>query len=329
MFDHVKRLHQQAIKSAESNAPTALAGPSTIANSGDFDKSANPFRLQVHPAYALPDALTSNAQRMRPDQEPLTVDLNETVHIANTVLADASDIDDQPGPVKDFTGMPISEQSAVLLGEYRKSRIKFGMARMRMGAFLHIIKSNKLWEGVAESFDSFIAAENINPHAARQYMSVAKTFIFDMKLSEEVLSKLSIAGISALDKASKLIGEENRDELVEILANLSERDAIQRIMEMSTSEVTGTSKPALRVLRLLREYYEMPPDLQFDFLGKLSDNRRNQEAIASLTAAAKSKRQSASARASKSELSSDDQASGGHGHASYSGQNQGPMSRPR
>lgn len=202
--------------------------------------------------------------------------------------------------------MPVSEQSAALLGEYRKSRIEFGMARMRMGAFLHIIKSNKLWEGVAESFDAFIASENINPHAARQYMSVAKTFIFDMHLPEDVLSKLSIAGISALDKAGKVIGEDNRDEVVEILANLSERDAIQRIMEMSTNEVAGPGKPALRVLRLLREYYEMPPDLQFDFLGKLSDNRRNQEALSNLTAASRAKRQPrSSGRSDQSQTPSD------------------------
>lgn len=171
-------------------------------------------------------------------------------------------------------GLTIDEQSAAILAQYRQSRMEFGLARMRMGSYLHLVRENKLWEGISESWESFLASENINAHAARQYINVAKTFIFEMDLPEETLGRLAVAGITALERASREINEENRDEMVSILTGLSERDAIQRILELSSGESGITDRPQLKVLRLLKEYYLMPPDMQIDFLDKIGGKRR-------------------------------------------------------
>lgn len=170
-----------------------------------------------------------------------------------------------------------SAQALAILAQYRKSRLEFGMIRMRMGSYLTLIKDNKLWRGVAENWETFLASENLNVHAARQYMAVARKYIFDMDLSEETLGKLSMAGIGALEKAGKVINDENQADLIDVLTNLSEKDAIQRIIEMSGNDDSISDKPTLRVLRMLREFYEMPPDLQVDFLGKVAGNRKRME----------------------------------------------------
>lgn len=170
-----------------------------------------------------------------------------------------------------------SAQAMAILGQYRKSRLEFGMVRMRMGSYLTLIKDNKLWRGVAENWESFLAAENLNVHAARQYMAVARKYIFDMDLPEETLGKLSMAGIGALEKAGKVINDENQSDMIDVLTSLSEKDAIQRIIEMSGEDESSSDKPTLRVLKMLRDFYDMPPDLQVDFLGKVAGNRKRME----------------------------------------------------
>lgn len=171
----------------------------------------------------------------------------------------------------------LSAQEIAILAQYKNARVEFGMSRLRMGSFLCLIRDNKLWQGQAENWEAFLADQNINVHAARQYISVAKTFIFEMDLPEETLARLSVAGISALEKASKVINESNREEVVAVLAGLSEKDAMQRIIELSTGEQPQADKPSLKVLRLLKEFYEMPPDLQMEFIGKVDGNRRSRE----------------------------------------------------
>ena len=164
-----------------------------------------------------------------------------------------------------------------VLQQFWSSRTSFGLARIKMGAYLHLIKQHKLWRGVSESWDAFIARENVNPNAARQYMTVAKKFVFEMDLPEETLAKLSLAGITALERAANTMSEHNQEEVVTILSELTERDAIQRLLEMSDKEEQKANKPTLRVLRLLKEYHEMPPDLQAEFKGKIMKTESKKE----------------------------------------------------
>ena len=164
-------------------------------------------------------------------------------------------------------------QAVVILRGYRAVRASFGLNRIHLGAHLHLIREHKLWKGVAESWEEFLASENLNPNAARQYMNVAKKFVYEMDLDDELLAKLSTAGISALEKAGRVINDGNKEDILAALMSLSERDAIQRIIEISSAAQDKASQaPTLRVLKVLREYHDLPPDLQQEFRSRLHAN---------------------------------------------------------
>jgi hypothetical protein len=165
-----------------------------------------------------------------------------------------------------------SEQAKAIQIGFRKARTKFGLARLELGSFLHTMRMSKLYLGEAENWEAFLAAENLNPHAARQYMTVAKKFIFELNVSEEMLGKLALAGITALEKAAPVINQENQEELLSALIGLGEKDAIQRLIELSSGDEPKPEKATMRVITLLREYHNMPPDLQREFRLKIERN---------------------------------------------------------
>lgn len=269
MFLQVNRRRKEASEAAARGEPPAQAA-----------STAEPVQARVRPleeAFAaapqkviLSDATAAKADRVK----------TEGIYLPQANPAREADPEDLSMSQESDDGrrsVELDPQELAILTAYRRSRVEFGMSRLRMGSFLCLIRDNKLWEGQAENWEAFLAEQNINVHAARQYISVAKTFIFEMDLPEETLARLSVAGISALEKAAKVINQDNRDEVVAVLAGLSEKDAMQRIIELSTGEQPQTDKPTLRVLRLLKEFYEMPPDLQMEFIGKVSGNRRKRE----------------------------------------------------
>lgn len=163
-----------------------------------------------------------------------------------------------------------NQQAVAIQIGFRKARIKFGLARIELGSFLHTIRVNNLYQGEAENWEAFLAAENINPNAARQYMSVAQKFVFELNISEEILAKLSLAGITALEKAGRIITPQNKDEIIDAILGLGEKDAIQRLIELSSGDEPKPEKATMRVLALLREFNSMPPDLQIEFRNRIS-----------------------------------------------------------
>ena len=166
-------------------------------------------------------------------------------------------------------------QRAELLADFRRSRTRFGVARMELGARLHLAREHRLWEGVAESWESFLAAENINPNAARQYMTVARKFVLELQLPAPVLERLCAAGITALERAARAMTPDNQAKMVALLSVLPEGDAVQRIIELGAREApSGESGAAeLRVVRLVREYMQLPPDLQGRFRDRIAQRR--------------------------------------------------------
>jgi hypothetical protein len=64
---------------------------------------------------------------------------------------------------------------------------------------------------------------------------------------------------------------QNQAEVLEVLTSLSERDAVQRIIELGAAPPKEGEPSAadLRVLRLLREYMGLPSDLQSKFRERL------------------------------------------------------------
>lgn len=167
---------------------------------------------------------------------------------------------------------PLDEatQVALILRGYRETRMEFGLSRMKLGAHLSVIRRQRLWEGIAESWEAFLGSENINPQAARQYIAVADKFIYDLQLTDDTLRKLAGAGISALEKAARVINDDNKDDILASLISLSDRDAVQRIIEIASGiEDSKPEQASLRVLKMLREYYALPPDMQMDFRNRL------------------------------------------------------------
>ena len=109
-------------------------------------------------------------------------------------------------------------------------------------------------------------------------MGVAKKFVFEMDLPSDVLAKMSLAGMTALEKAATTMTEANQHEIVAVLSTLAERDAVQRLIELSCEDEEPTkNKPSLRVLRILKEFSELPPDMQQEVRDKIAagDRRRS------------------------------------------------------
>lgn len=171
-----------------------------------------------------------------------------------------------------------AEANFDIMKQFWDARMQFGLSRIKLGSYLHMVKSHRLWIGFADSWEGFLAKENVNSNAARQYMAVAKKFIFEMDLSQQVLAKLSLAGITALEKAATQMTKENQEEIVAILSELAERDAIQQLLELSHEDEPVKDKPNLRVLSLLRQFSELPPDMQLQFKEKILGNEKRRKA---------------------------------------------------
>lgn len=165
-----------------------------------------------------------------------------------------------------------------MLKRFWEARKEFGLSRIKMGAFLHLIKDHQMWRGVAGSWEGFLAQENVNSNAARQYIAVAKRFVFELDLPEKTLAKLSLAGITALEKAATTMTPENQIEVIAILNDLTERDAIQRMMELSKEDEPVKDKPSLRVLSILKQFSELPPDMQQQVKEKIMGNEKRRTA---------------------------------------------------
>lgn len=152
------------------------------------------------------------------------------------------------------------------LAMFRRARQQFGLDRIQMGALLAVIRENGLWKGRASTWDEFLAAEHINPNAARQYMNVARRLVFEMELDESTLANLANVGMTALNKAVRVITQENKDRVFAMLTSLGEKDAIQAIIDMGRETPVSAGRINLRVIKLMREFQDLPPDLQNEFL---------------------------------------------------------------
>jgi hypothetical protein len=157
---------------------------------------------------------------------------------------------------------------------FRNARLAFGRARLQLGMLLATIRAHSLWKGKAESFGAFLASENIDDNAARQYMRVAQKFITDLRLSDGELDQIAMTSFRALDKASRVITPANKDEVLSVLANLAGRDAVEQIINMSAGVRPEGEIVSLRVIRLLADYHYLPPDLQQQFMDRLERVQR-------------------------------------------------------
>ena len=162
----------------------------------------------------------------------------------------------------------------VALGVQRLRR-ELGMARIHLGAYLCVMKDQDLWRAYANSWEAYIATLNMNVSGARQFMTVARKLVFELGLDEKMKETAAMAGMAALEKACRVMNKANKEEIVGILSSLSEKDAVQRIIELSAGRVGEDSHAVAdaRVLKALRGVYQLPPDLQNQVVDTLNERR--------------------------------------------------------
>lgn len=160
----------------------------------------------------------------------------------------------------------------------KEARASFGLARIQMGAALVLIRDHDLWEGRATSFSAFLASEHIDPHAARKYMKVARTFIFDCGMEEDDVAELSHVSMSVLERAAEVITKTNRQEVVGIVTRLAKRDAFESLSHLEKNEFFVRPELGLkdldpRVKKLMSEFISLPEDLKTDFWARMMEGK--------------------------------------------------------
>ena len=165
--------------------------------------------------------------------------------------------------------------------EYMYRKLKdtqrtLGLARLEMGTLLEVFKNNEaLWRGRSDSFHSFLEEERIQPDGAKQFMRVAKKYVLDLGLSDDILAELACVNFRILDMASKMITPENQEEIIGLLVALGERDARAALNEMNApgKESKFTNDVPDDVRALMRKFRAMPDDYRIAFLAECATKK--------------------------------------------------------
>ncbi len=159
----------------------------------------------------------------------------------------------------------------VLYRRMKATQRELGLARFELGTLLEVFKTNdSLWKGRAESFHSFLEEERISADGAKQFMRVAKKYVLELGLSDEILADLACVNFRILDLAAKIITPDNMDDVLPIIIALGERDARVALQELGdvpsgNKEDNGVPK---EVQALMRRFRAMPDDFRVTFLSQ-------------------------------------------------------------
>lgn len=155
-----------------------------------------------------------------------------------------------------------------LMDTLHRSRQRFGMARIELGALLEQVRRTEAWRGRAASFGELLDDLCINASAAYQYMRVARRFFFDLGLPNDALQALALTNMSTLDMAARVATADNIAQVVTTVCTLHERDARTVLEEMESA--SGSDDPLVRpkrephVERIMRMYRDLPDDQRID-----------------------------------------------------------------
>lgn len=155
-----------------------------------------------------------------------------------------------------------------------QARMRFGAARIEIGALLEVIRSKGLWVEHAATFASYLEEYGLNDSAAYLYMRVARRFFFDLKLSQTQINSLSLVSMRVLDIAARIATPANKDDILAIVTTLNERDARVALSELGTNEAESTPKlpdhrpkSSAKVAKIYREFRSLPDDQRLELLG--------------------------------------------------------------
>jgi N-glycosylase/DNA lyase len=153
----------------------------------------------------------------------------------------------------------------------KETQHRYGMARFEMAILLEEIRTKELWRGKAETFAAFLEEERINESAAYQYMRVARKFFHEIQLNDTEFEKLACINMRILDLAAKIITQENRNEVLDIVMALGERDARLSLEEMKEAE-EGEGAANTAVSGFVRRYRQLPNELRMEALQQIMGN---------------------------------------------------------
>lgn len=89
------------------------------------------------------------------------------------------------------------------------ARLRFGVTRIEIGAILCTVSDEELWQGRAQSFREYLAAENIRPEQARSYMKVARKVFHELEMPDLHINRLARMSMKTLEKAVDLMDRHN------------------------------------------------------------------------------------------------------------------------
>lgn len=148
------------------------------------------------------------------------------------------------------------------------ARDRYGMSRFELGLLFLTVQEQDLWQGKAGSFWEYCDDFRLNRSAVRSYMRVARKFLVDLKLSNELVQRLCSCNMTVLERAAAMINEENALDVIEAVIALHQRDALALLDEMAPD-----SAPASRtddVAKLFSRFLELPDDRRIDFVHRLN-----------------------------------------------------------
>lgn len=155
------------------------------------------------------------------------------------------------------------EVGQVLLRQLSLAQRHIGEARLQIGLILSVFRNNdSLWIGQSESFEEFLEDQKIPLQWAETAMRVATKLCLDLKLSDMELSVLSKGTFKTLDKAAAVIDNDNKGDVIAIVAALSERDALAALGEMldGTSESMDLGFIPRPVQAAVSAFMDLPDD---------------------------------------------------------------------
>ena len=173
---------------------------------------------------------------------------------------------------------PESDLEQLIYHRLKEIRRQFGMIRIEMGALLVQVQKRKIWQGRAATFGEFLEGERINKSSAYELMLVADKFFYDLRLSEGELASLADANMNVLSLAAKVITPENKDDILNYLSVLSERDARQVMLEMLDEADPLLGKPMRSdgVSKAMRVFNDLPDDQRIEMIQKITRRSRQQ-----------------------------------------------------
>ena len=166
--------------------------------------------------------------------------------------------------------------SEVLYRRMKATQRELGLKRFELGTLLEVFKNNdSLWRGRAESFHGFLEEERISADGAKQFMRIAKKYVLELELQDEILAQLACVNFRILDMAAKIITPENKDEILAIVIALGERDARFALAELSEDSATEQPNGGVpkEVHSLLRRFRALPDDLRSTFMAQFGNRR--------------------------------------------------------